>query len=435
MGALPPRRAAAPPRSISAKKMQVSGDAAVAVVGAGVVGLACALRLAEDGHAVTLVAPADTEDGASYGNAGVIADYAVLPVGTPQVLRDLPQLLFSRSSPLAIRHRALPALMPWLIRFAWQCRPAAARANARAIATLTAEAAAEWRSLADAIGAREQLRARGSIYLFETTAQRRDADLDWQRALGVTVELLNRAELGQLEPGLLAGTGVGAAFFPDTMTVHDPGTLLRALRARVTAAGVERVHDRVEMLERTGSGVVLGFPDGARLRARQVVLAAGAWSRPLARMAGDRVPLDTERGYHLEFDGDPAPLYRQTTPVARGFYFCPMAGRLRVAGTVELGGLRAPPSPHRWEAIEKGARALLPDLPPVARRWMGFRPSMPDSVPVIGPSRGGGDVVHAFGHGHLGLTLAPVTARMVAAMVAGTGSGGIDPAAYRPERF
>ena len=135
------------------------------------------------------------------------------------------------------------------------------------------------------------------------------------------------------------------------------------------------------------------------------------------------MPLDTERGYHVEYDIDP-PLARPSCPTARGFYFCPMDGRLRVAGTVELGGLAAPPSPHRIALLEAGARAYFPDLPAPARHWMGFRPSMPDSLPVIGPSRGGPEILHAFGHGHIGLTLAPVTARLIAGCIDGRANAG-----------
>ncbi len=406
----------------------------IAVIGGGVVGLSVALRLADAGRDVTLVAPEDAGDGASSGNAGVIADYAVLPVGTPEVLRALPSLLFDRLSPLAIRRSAVVSLLPWLARFAAQSLPGPARRNARAIAALLAEAAPEWRAQADRIGARDLLRQRGSLYLYERASEVSDSTLDWQRSLGVTVERISRDELGQLEPGLPSDVGVGAAFFPQTMTVADPGALMQRLAAAVAGADVVRVPARVTALEAGAGAVTLRCDDGTALRAARAVVAAGAWSRPLARMAGDRVPLDTERGYHIEFDMGDQPLTRQMTPVARGFYFCPMAGRLRVAGTVELGGLTAPPSPHRVRVLEEGARAVLPDLPEVTRHWMGFRPSLPDSVPVIGARRGGDRVLYAFGHGHLGLTLAPVTARIIADLVAGRDPGlALTP--YAPGRF
>lgn len=403
----------------------------VAVIGAGVVGLACALALADAGHEVCIIAPEDTEDGASYGNAGVIADYAVMPVGTPDVLRNLPHLLFDRDSPLALR----PALglAPWLVRFARESLPGRAQANARAIAALLAPTPAAWQALAAQIDGRGLLKPLGSLYLYETEAERRAADFRPYRALGVQVEEITRAELGQLQPGLPAHIGAGAVFFPNTVTLDDPRAMLRLLRRAVADAGVVHHIGKVTRLDRFAGHLRLTGPD-LQLQARKVVLAAGAWSKALAAQAGDRVPLDTERGYHLEYDMDQPRLIRQMTPVARGFYFCPMAGRLRVAGTVELGGLNAPASPHRWAVMERGARAILPDLPEPSRRWVGCRPSLPDSRPVIGPSRGGDDVIHAYGHGHLGLTLAPVTARIVAALVASRAPE-VDITPYLPSRF
>ncbi|MDD7970434.1 NAD(P)/FAD-dependent oxidoreductase [Roseinatronobacter alkalisoli] len=406
----------------------------IAIVGAGIVGLCTALRLADQGHDVALLAPEDDESGASYGNAGVIADYAVMPVGTPDVLRSLPRLLFDRDSPLAIRKTAIFTLAPWLLRFTRECLPARAAANAQAIAALMAPTPAAWAAMADQIGSTALLKPQGSLYLFETEKDQRRTDFTLSRRLGVRVDIISRAELGQLEPGLPAHMGHGAAFFPNTVTLHDPRAMLRLLRAAVMAAGVHHIPARITGLARDGQGHVTLTGAGIRLRAHKVVLAAGAWSRDLARQAGDKVPLDTERGYHLEYDMADQPLTRQMTPVSRGFYFCPMAGRLRVAGTVELGGLNAPAAPNRWTVMERGARTIFPDLPDPDRRWMGCRPSLPDSRPVIGPSARGADVIHAYGHGHLGLTLAPVTAQIVADLVAERAPA-LDIAPYRPGRF
>lgn len=409
----------------------VIGQTEIAVIGAGAVGLSCAYLLARNGHDVTLIAPADDENGASYGNAGIIADYAVLPVATPDVLRNLPALLFDRKSPLALRPEV--SLVPWLLRFARETTPARAAANAKAIAALLAPAAACWQDLAQHIGARDLLRQFGTLYLFETEADRRATRLQSYRAHGVRVESLSRDELGQLQPGLPAQVGVGGAFFPDALTVHDPTQMLRHLRAAVTAAGVQRITAAVAGLELQAKTVRLTSVQGM-MEAQRVVICAGAWSRSLAAQAGDKVPLNTERGYHLEWDSLPAGLVRQMTPVARGFYFCPMADRLRVAGTVELGGLAAPASPHRWDALAQAARAILPDLPAPDLRWMGCRPSLPDSRPVISVSKAGPQILHAFGHGHLGLTLAPMTARLIADMVAGRAPE-LDLTPYRADRF
>jgi glycine/D-amino acid oxidase-like deaminating enzyme len=405
----------------------------IAIIGAGVVGLAVAERLLAEGREVTLIDPGQPGMGCSYGNAGTIADYAVSPVGTPDVLKNLPSLLFDRNSPLSIRRAALPSLAPWLLRFARQSLPGAAMRNARAIAALLQGAGPMWVDLAARVGGAEVLQYRGCLYLYQTAKalQAAKGEMAGRRALGVSVDLLDAGELAALEPGL-AGME-GAAFFPAAIFLNDPGRMMGLIAAQVLGRA-EHVAGRVERLSRGADGITLEGP-GLHLRARAVVIAAGAQSRALALQAGDRVPLETERGYHVEWDMDTPRLSRPACPTARGFYLCPMAGRLRVAGTVELGGLTAPPSPHRVARLVEGARSVFPDLPETPdRTWMGFRPSLPDSLPVIGPSGGGAEVIHAYGHGHLGVTMAPVTAGIVADLLAGRASG-VDLAAVSPGRF
>ncbi len=405
----------------------------IAVIGAGVIGLTIALQLVEAGRDVVLVDPGDPGMGASYGNAGTIATYAVSPVGTPEVLRALPSLLFSRTSPLAIRHRALPWLTPWLLRFLRQSLPRASAHNAQVIAGLLADAGALWDDLALRVAGAGILQRRGCLYLYETPSAfaAAEADMEPRRALGVAFDLIDPDRLAALEPGLPRGMG-GAVSFPGATFLDDPGRMMGLIAAALgPKAAILRA--RADRLTRGPDGVVIEGP-GLHLHARRVVIAAGAQSRDLALQAGDRVPLDTERGYHVEWDMATPLLARPACPTARGFYFCPMAGRLRVAGTVELGGLTLPPSPHRIARLIDGARAFFPDLGEPDRSWMGFRPSLPDSLPVIGPSSGGAEVIHAFGHGHLGVTLAPVTARIVTALVTGQAQP-TDITALRPNRF
>lgn len=402
----------------------------VAVIGAGVIGLAIALRLAAAGREVMLVDPAQPGSGASFGNAGTIADYAVRPVGSPEVLKALPRLLFSRASPFALRRSALPGLAPWLLRFLGQSLPGPARRNAAALAAILKDAAPLWRELAAEIGGTALLRDKGCLYLYERkrafAAAR--AELAYRKGFGVVSELISAAEVAGLEPAL--PPVAGGAFFPGVLSLADPGRVMALLARAARGKGVALLARRVETIERRVDGVILAGA-GLKLHARRVVIAAGAHSRGLARQAGDRIPLDTERGYHLEWDMATPRLSRPASPVARGFYLCPMAGRLRVAGTVELGGLAAPPSAHRIRRLAEGARAIFPDLGEPDRSWMGLRPSIPDSLPVIGPSKGGGEVILAFGHGHLGLTLAPATARIVADLLAGKPA----PEATSPARF
>ena len=405
----------------------------IAVIGAGVIGLAVAEALLAEGHEVTLIDPAPPGMGASYGNAGTIADYAVMPVGTPDVLRNLPSLLFDKDSPLAIRRAALASLAPWLLRFARQSLPAAAARNAAAIAALVADACPRWEELASRIGGAQILQRRGCLYIYETAQgfQAAQADIAFRKTIGISAEMISPQALAAMEPALPEVAG-GATFFPKAVFLSDPGQMVQLLAEHVLAQATF-VQAAATELHRNAGGVQIRGA-GFQLQARKVVIAAGAHSRALARAAGDRVPLDTERGYHLEWDMPTPRLSRPTCPTSRGFYLCPMQGRLRVAGTVELGGLTAPPSPHRLKKLAEGARAIFPDLGAPDRSWMGFRPSMPDSLPVIGRSAAGAEVIHAYGHGHIGLTLAPITASIVSDLVAGRPSA-IDISAYRATRF
>ena len=405
----------------------------IAIIGAGVIGMAIAERLLQAGREVVVIDGALPGSGASYGNAGTIADYAVMPVGSPDVLRNLPSLLFDRNSPLAIRRAALPSLAPWLMRFAAQSLPEPTRRNAAALAALLANASPSWTALAQRLDAQNLMQRRGCLYVYDTAKAFRAAlaGLTARQTLGIKVELLTADALAALEPGLPAMPG-GAAFFPDAVFLTDPGRMMAALATQVFLRA-ELLQARVETISR-GTGGVLITGENLHLRARRVIIAAGAQARKLARQVGDRVPLDTERGYHVEWDMPHPPITRPTCPTNRGFYLCPMQGRLRVAGTVELGGLTAPPSPHRIAALVHCARAIFPQLGQPSRDWMGFRPSMPDSLPVIGFSRGGSDVVHAYGHGHIGVTLAPITARIVGDLIAGRVPE-VDITPYRVDRF
>ncbi|TMV60213.1 FAD-dependent oxidoreductase, partial [Thioclava sp. BHET1] len=279
-------------------------DCEVAVIGAGVIGLAIAHRLAQAGREVMLIDPAAPGSGASYGNAGTIADYAVQPVGTPAVLRDLPRLMFDRDSPLAIRQASLPSLAPWLLRFLRQSLPRAAARNASAIAGLMAEAGPLWRALAAEIGGSAILQERGCLYLYESRAGYEAAsdDMAQRRGHGVAVALISPSEVARLEPGL--PPVAGGAYFPGAIFLDDPGRMVGLLADAALGAGAALLTGRVTALARGAAPeLTVETAEGTRrLRAGHVVIAAGAHSRALARMAGSRIPLDTERGYHLEYE-------------------------------------------------------------------------------------------------------------------------------------
>jgi D-amino-acid dehydrogenase len=390
----------------------------IAIIGGGVIGLATALRLRADGREVAVVEPNEPGSGASSGNAGTIADYAIIPVGTPAVLRNFLSLLFDADSPLAIRKAALPTLFPWLARFAYESLPHRYRDNARRIAELVSDASSAWTELADEIGASNLLTAKGCLYLYHTSKAFKAAasDIELRRSYGVSQELVSAKEVLRLEPRLPPFEG-GGLFFPKAINFTDPGLVMRLLSAAVERTGVDFIKASATRIAREPDGVrVAASP--FEVRARTVVIAAGAYSGKLAAEIGDSVPLDTERGYHVEYDMASSPIERPVCPAIQGFYLCPMRGRLRVAGMVELGGLAAPANPRLLHALATNARRIFPELGAPSRTWLGFRPSMPNSVPVIRPSIGGRDVILAFGHGHIGLTLAPRTARLVSAMLA-----------------
>ncbi|WQC00537.1 FAD-dependent oxidoreductase [Mesorhizobium huakuii] len=400
--------------------MRVTRTVEIAVIGAGVVGLATALRLASDGREVLLIDPNEPGSGASFGNAGTLAEYACMPVGNPAVLRALPKLLLDADSPFSLRWTALLHLAPWLLRFVRQSLPAATHANAVAMAGLLADSLPAWEEMAVEADATDLLRRNGCLYLY-----RRPGDLAGgasSRALraefGVDQAVLNPSEVAALEPNLPAVQG-GGLFFPQSMNLTDPQTMMARLLKAAAGRGAALLRGEVTGLRADAGGVDLSGPGGLSLRAHKVVIATGAFSRPLAAQAGDRIPLETERGYHLEF-ATPAPvLTRPVCPVDLGFYMTPMAGRLRVAGTVELGRLASAPNPRRLALLDRGVRQFFPTLGQPSSKWLGFRPSLPDSRPVIGPSPGNANVIYAFGHGHLGLTLSAVTARLVGDLIAG----------------
>ena len=406
----------------------------VAIVGAGIIGLAIAFRLAADGREVVVVDPNEAGSGASYGNAGTLAPYACAPVGNPDVLRNLPNLLLNPDSPLTIRLAALPALIPWLSRFVWQSMPVRARRNGYALAGLLKEAMPAWRALAEQARLSDLLRYEGCLYFYRGKMPQKDSE--WgarlRNELGVRQEWLTSAEVARLEPAL--PHAAGGLFFPDAAHTVDPAVMTGRLAAAAEASGASFERARVDRLELQDGGRIRLICRDRTIEAHTVVLAAGAWSQSLAEQGGEDIPLDTERGYHIEFAMDACPIKRPVSPVDLGFYVTPMAGRLRVAGTVELGGLSAPLNPKRIALLERGVRKLFPGLGPVQSQWLGFRPSLPDSLPVIGPSRRYPNLIHAFGHGHLGMTLAGVTSRIVVSLIERRNDSP-DLRAFRPDRF
>jgi D-amino-acid dehydrogenase len=408
----------------------------VVVVGAGIVGVSSAFSLRRDGHAVTLIDRAEPGEGASFGNASIIAMWAVAPVQTPGIVWKVPGMLLDPLGPLAIRWRYLPRLAPWLCRFVAASGRRRVEEIASALAALLAGAVEAFDPLLRAAQAPDLIRRAGAIGLYETEADFRGSAplLELERRLGVRQETLDADAVRQMAPALAPAFARGV-FYPEVAHAADPHLLVKRLAEAFVRGGGRLVREEAVGFE-IGGGAVRAVRTRAAVHpCDAAIVAAGAWSKPLAAALGHRPPLDTERGYHVQL---PAPGVELRLPVYvpdRGIAMTPLTGGLRLAGTVELGGLAAPPDWRRAQALLARARGWLPGLKEEgATRWMGFRPSMPDSLPVISGSPRLRNAFFAFGHGHLGLTLGARTGAIVAALVGGRDPG-LDVAPYRIDRF
>jgi D-amino-acid dehydrogenase len=389
----------------------------VVVIGAGIVGICTALYLQRDGHDVTVLDRSGPGEGTSRGNAGVFATGHVVPIGTPGMLRRVPGMLVDQTSPLAIRMSYLSRIAPWLLHLLAASRPHRVKAISHALAALLAPALDSFRPLLTSARAESLVLQRGWLTIYESEGSRRAAqpDLDLRRSLGVRWEELDDGTIRQLAPALRPGP-IWGVMFPDCAHTVDPYRLTVALADDFVVRGgtIQRGDARTSIHD----GIAQVHTDAGIAAFDRLVIAAGAFSRQLIRGLGEDAPLDTERGYHVIMENE-IDLRLPLLSADHKFSITPMTDGVRLAGTVEFAGLAAPPNPARWDIMTRRSRALLPGLKAEPRStWMGFRPSMPDSLPVIGRSVKHPNVYYAFGHGHLGLTLGAVTGRLVADLVA-----------------
>ncbi|MGB0632560.1 MAG: NAD(P)/FAD-dependent oxidoreductase [Alphaproteobacteria bacterium] len=407
------------------------------VLGAGVVGLCCAVSLQRAGFAVTLVDRVDPGTGTSFGNAGLIQIDSVVPIATPGILRNVPRMLLDPRGPLVVRWRYLHRIAPWLVKFVLAARPDSVERISVALASLLDRSNDAWLELVAAANAQDVWRQSGELHVFRTKeaweASRPSDAL--RRRRGSQLEELTVEEMRQLEPALSPDLYRGV-FTPNANSITHPLHLSQRLFDLFRRNGGTFVKANVTGIENGEDGEpVRLLTDGDTLPVDGLVIAAGAFSKPFARSAGSAVPLDTERGYHLWL---PDPGVEMRRPVVVGdhkFGIVPMTGGVRLVGTVEFGGLDLAPDWRRADILAELSKPFVPGLNlDGAERWMGYRPSMPDSLPVIGRAPGRKNVLLAFGHGHLGLTMGAVTGRLIAELASG-GAPDIDLVPFRADRF
>ncbi len=408
----------------------------VLVIGAGIIGLACAFRLAREGQRVVLIDRDQPGRGASFGNAGHIATEQVFPLASPEVMRGALRYLFDRESPLRIRPTYLLSILPWLLRFTSASRQGTFDRGVLALAALQKTAQADMTSLMRDANASALLRMDGHLVLVENPASLIAAqkEVSRARAFGIDADWISLAQVRQIAPDITARIEA-ALQFTGTGHVVDPYRVCTALLEAYLAAGGQFVQADVVKIDSKSDGFTAQSSTGTSHHARHLVLSCGAWSKTLAAQLGYAVPLDTERGYQITLPGVVPQFKLPVASFERKVIMTPMSDGLRMTGTVEFGGLHLPPDPNRFTLLSRHLHALAANIATDNfTTWMGFRPSLPDHLPVLGRVPDGRNLFLAFGHQHLGLTLSGVTARIITAQILGRETG-IDLTPFSPDRF
>ncbi|MBB1496580.1 FAD-binding oxidoreductase [Paracoccus sp. MC1862] len=411
-------------------------SAELIVIGAGVVGLSIAAAAQARGLNVTVIDREGPAAGASAGNAGAFAFTDILPLASPGILRKAPRWLMDPLGPLTVPPRYALQIAPWMLRFGRACAPDRVARSIVAQTALMDLSKAELDGFLALTGTTPMLWREGNLQVYESQAEL-DVSLpgwDARARHGIEFRHMDAAEMAQVQPGMSPRFTYGT-FTPGWYSIADPKLYTLALADHVRARGGIIETAEIAALYPTDSGVDLRATDGRSFSAAQVVVAAGAFSHRIARTLGERIPLETERGYNTTLPPDAFDLKTQVTFGGHGFVVTRLSTGIRVGGAVEMGGLNLPPNFRRSEAMLKKAKTFLPALKTEGGvQWMGFRPSLPDSLPAIGRARATPRVTYAFGHGHLGLTQSAGTARLVADLLTGQ-TPPIEIAGFSPQRF
>jgi D-amino-acid dehydrogenase len=408
----------------------------ITVIGAGIVGTVCANYLLREGHEVTLIDRAGPGEATSFGNAGGISPASVLPVAYPGMIKDIPKWLLDPNGPLYLHWSYLPRVLPWLIKFLRAGRRDRVERISKALASLNVPTFDAYRPLLKDAGLEHLFHQTGQLFVYRSKGglKRDKLGIDLKRATGLRVDVLNADEIRQLEPSL-APIFAAAYFIPDNGHCKNPFRLVQGLAENFVRRGGTLLRDEVLGFELGPQGPRAMLTRGGRRPLDLTLIAAGVWSNVLTKQLGFKVPIETQRGYHVTLP-DPGVMPRiMVLPMDYKIAITPMEMGLRLAGTVELAKIDARPNYARARNLLRIGGTIFPDLRTNGyTQWMGNRPCFPDSMPVLGPMPGLPNAFVAFGHGHQGLLGASQTGKVIAELIGGRPAS-IDLAPFRIDRF
>ena len=407
----------------------------VGIIGAGIQGVCTSLNLIKKGFKVTLFDRDEPGNiSASYGNAGHFSPYASVPLNRPDVLIDVPSMLLSTTGPLALKWNYVPKMIPWFIKFIRNCTKKNMMHTAKYMHQILDLALPAYDELFQEIDVTGLVERKGIIYFWTNQdLKSRQLEINLRKELGVEQQLLTPSEIHDLEPKIKR-IYHGGILYPSARHATNPKKILIKLFNLFLTKGGKFEKQNVEKIDFPQDGKILIKTSLNSYSFDKTVITCGAFSKILTDQADEKIPLDTERGYHVHFKGYDHLLSRPVIFLNKGFGITPMQQGLRVVGTVEFGGLKNPPSKKRIINLVNNAKYLLPELGKHQDEWLGFRPTLPDFLPVIGPSKKYKNLFYSFGHHHLGWTLGAISGKIVSGMVAGEKTN-LDLSPYSATRF
>ena len=391
----------------------------IGVIGAGIQGICIALNLIKKGFKVTLIDRDDPgKKSASYGNAGHFSPYASVPINRPDILTDVPAMLLSSTGPLALKWNYVPRMIPWFLKFIKNCSKKKMMHTAKNMHQILDLALPAYDELFNDIDVSGLVENKGIMYFWTNKdLKSREMEIKIREELGAEQKLLTPHEIHDLEPHIRK-IYHGGVYYPSARHARNPKKILLKLFESFLSRGGSFKKLNVNKVNFLSDHKVSIETNSDSYNFDKMVIACGAFSKKLTDQAGEKIPLDTERGYHVHFKGHDHLLSRPVIFLNRGFGITPMEQGLRVVGTVEFGGLNNPPSKKRITNLVNNAKYLFPELGKHEDEWLGFRPTLPDFLPVMGPSKKYKNLFYSFGHHHLGWTLGAISGKILAGMIA-----------------